>query len=156
MSIHEPMTISNSTPLITLSKIQGIPLLQPLFGTVSIPWAVYHETVEHAQAPVRQQQLIRAAIADGYLVVERMIMECPLHRQLGLGERQTLYLAIARRPDHLILDDKQARNEAVAQGLGGSLINTVTVLKKAETMGLISYAEAITRLKDQGEILSET
>lgn len=99
--------------------------------------------------------MIQQAIAAGYIAVEPISVAYPLRRSLGSGERETISLALERPLNHLILDDKNARKEAVEQGLGDILINTATVLKKADARGLINYTTAIQELKAKGEILSE-
>lgn len=43
------IVVSNSTPLISLSKIGKISLLQEIFGKVFIPDAVYNEVVVHGK-----------------------------------------------------------------------------------------------------------
>ena len=45
------IVIADTTPLITLLKINHLELLKDLYGMVHIPLAVYHELTQNAEFP---------------------------------------------------------------------------------------------------------
>lgn len=108
------IVISNSSPLIALSRCGHLPILKQLFGSVSIPHAVFEETVLES-TNIAQKERIRAAIGD-FIQVLRPKTDYPFSRNLGKGERGVLNLALEMKADMLIIDDKKARNQAQEQG----------------------------------------
>jgi uncharacterized protein len=101
------IVISNASPLIALSSLDRLTLLAQLFGVVSIPEAVYQETVTHNhhwQQRTRIQQATHAFI-------EVLQPTCYVHfsRHLGAGEQGVLSLALERSAEVVLLDDTKAR-----------------------------------------------
>ncbi len=59
--------ISNSSPLVALSSLDELTLLQQMFDTVTIPDAVYHETV--TQNRYEPQRTRIQAATDTFITV---------------------------------------------------------------------------------------
>jgi len=144
--------ISNSSPLVALSCLDQLCLLQQMFETVMIPDAVYRETV--TQNRYRQQRTRIQAAVDTFMTVLTPKVHHLFSRTLGDGEQGVLNLGLDRQPDIVLLDDKKARNEATALGL--IPVFTSDVLKRAAKIGLLaSYQDAMQDLAAQEVYLPE-
>lgn len=146
------IVISNSSPIIALSRCEQLRIFQKLFGRIFIPDAVYEETVLECKFPL-QKENIAQAIKD-FIVVVNPATNYSFSRNLGKGERGVLNLAIEKRPDILVIDDKKARNEATELGFFPSF--TTDIIKAAEKRNLIdSYDEVMQQLHLLGVHLPE-
>ncbi len=85
--------VSNSSPLVNLSRVAQLDLLQQLYGIVLIPEAVYHEVVVQgrgmpgASAVAGAEWIAVRAVKDHYR--SRI-----LSHDLDLGEAECIALAI--------------------------------------------------------------
>ena len=136
------IVVSNSTPLIALSKISNLPLIQDLFGFIIIPQAVYQEVV--TQAPtrpgaieVRQASWIKTQVPKDQTKINYLLAD------LDRGEAEALVLAEELSANWILLDEAKAR--LVAEFLGLNYIGTVGLLLVAKRMG---YIPAIRPLLD--------
>lgn len=137
------MIVSNSSPLIVLSRIGHLQIFASLFGTVHIPKSVYQETVIETQLE-EQRNAILAAIQAQTIEVIEPIRQLTFRRKLGWGEQGVLALATEKQADLVILDDKRARNEA--SDLGLSIAYTSDILRQAAKQNVIpSYSEIRTQ-----------
>ena len=112
------IAVSNSSPLIVLSKLGCFPLLNRLFSRPIISSEVYKEVV------VAGKGLPGATEVAGALRIERVQLQDPgtlvnaLNRYpLGAGELSAILLAKESRVDAALLDDHQARQLAKREGL---------------------------------------
>ena len=137
------IAISNSSPLIALSSIDRLVILAQLFERVIVPTAVYEETVIENPVLVQSERIARATASIFDVITPQN--EQQFVRTLGKGERGVLNLALELHPDVVILDDKKARNEAIALNL--IPIFTADVLRLAAEQQLIpSYQATIAQL----------
>lgn len=137
------IVISNSSPLIALSRIDSLYILKKLFGRILIPDAVYQETVLETTI-ADQKENISKAIGD-FIEIVTPKTHHTFSRNLGKGERGVLNLALEKNPDIILMDDKKARNEA--RELGFNPFFTADVLKKAEESKIIpSYEDILIKL----------
>jgi uncharacterized protein len=137
------IVVSNSTPLIALSKISYLSLVQDLFGSITIPQAVYQEVV--TQAPtrpgaieIRQASWIKTQVAQDQTKINYLLAD------LERGEAETLVLAEELSANWVLLDEAKAR--LVAEFLDLNYIGTVGLLLVAKRMG---YIPAIRPLLDE-------
>ena len=114
------IVVTNSGPLIALAKLGILHLLEPLYGQVFVPGAVYREVVERGeQAGFSDVLQIRLAFQRNQLIgmeAKKTIPEVsglPLH----LGEKEAISLALENKADLLLLDDMLAWTEAKNLGL---------------------------------------
>jgi predicted nucleic acid-binding protein len=147
------IVISNSSPLIAVSCLQRVDIFHHLFGHLHIPRAVYQEVV--VQCPdIQEQQYLQDAV-DTFMTIMSPRVSRIFSRNLGLGERGVLNLAIEMCPNIVIIDDRRARNEAVELGFSPTL--TTDILKHAERQKLIpSYHDAMISLFLKGIYLPES
>ncbi len=133
--------VCHSSPLIALSKIDGLVILQHLFKQVYIPTSVFQETVLQSHL-IPQQEAILTAIAENYLQVVEPHTPLTFKRVLGPGEQGVIKLAVEKQADLLLMDDRKAQNEATELGL--PVLKTAVLLQRAESLGVIaSYSETM-------------
>ena len=147
--------VTNSTPLIELSKIKQLNLLREVYGAILIPDEVYIEVVvdgtgKPGAAEVKAAEWIRCqSVAD-----KDQVRTLQSQRSLHLGECATIVLAEEVKAEQVILDDNAARQEAVARGL--PVIGTVGVLLIAKTENIIPAVRPILdNLRAQGTRVSQ-
>ncbi|GAK52041.1 hypothetical protein U14_03288 [Candidatus Moduliflexus flocculans] len=146
------IVISNSSPIIALSRIQRLDIFQQLFGKVIIPPIVYQEVApEHKSGT--QYEHIHNAVAEFIEVIEPQTVYA-FTRNLQQGERGVLNLALELNADMLIIDDRKARNEAREMGIRAVIALTVDILKQAEARQIIpSYIQIIAELRTKNIFL---
>ncbi len=148
--------VTNSTPLIALSKIKQLNLLRKVYGSILIPEEVYIEVVvdgtgKQGAAEVGTAEWIyRQSVTD-----MNQVIELQNQKSLHLGECATIVLAQEINAEQVILDDNAARQEAMAQGL--PVIGTVGVLLIAKTQGIIPTIKPILdNLRVRGTRISQS
>jgi predicted nucleic acid-binding protein len=125
--------ISDTSPLIALSKIERLFLLEKLFGKVIIPQTVYDEFLNNCDS-AEQQQFLSAC--QKFIEVIGVSAVRLFSRRLDKGEQEVLILAIQEKADIVILDDRKAYNEAREHHL--VVASTRAILRIAEEKTYIS------------------
>jgi len=140
--------VSNTSPLIWLSKIGKLVLLKKLFGEVIIPEEVYREAVEKGlQEGFSDALAIRECIEQGWIKISKLneseIKLCEKMMEhafeIHFGEAQAIILA--RRINALLLMDESS-GRAFAETLGLKVKGTLYVTMKALREELLDKAEA--------------
>ena len=140
--------VSNSSPLIWLSKIGKISLLEHLFGEVVIPEEVYKEVDERGlNEGLSDALILKECVNQGWIKVSKLdernidlcrrIMEHAA--EIHLGETQAILLA--REINSLILMDESC-GRAFAETWGLKVRGTVYLILKALREGLLNKDEA--------------
>ncbi|MGH2536535.1 MAG: DUF3368 domain-containing protein [Candidatus Promineifilaceae bacterium] len=147
------LVIVNTTPLIALSLIGQLPLLQQLYGEVVVPAAVMAEILAGGPAGagiVEVQQagwLRQAALADP--------ARADVLADLDRGEAEVIALGQELRAALVIIDERLGRLHA--RRLGFAVTGTLGVLLRAKQEGLIGEVRPlIHELQRQGIRLSHT
>lgn len=149
------MIIANSSPLIALGRIQKVDILKELFGNVYIPKAVYQETVIDTVNSEQKKALIEA-VDNKIIIVQKPTFSYSFRRNLHSGEKEVINLAIEKKADAILIDDRKARNEISEIGMDFKLFYTTDLLKGAEKRGLIqSYGEVMNQLRKLNIYLPE-
>ena len=141
------IVIVDAGPLIALAAIDQLILLRQLFSEITITESVKKECLVKSG---EETERIESAISDGWLVVHIVTQHSqPLSPSLGLGESDSIRLAMEQPKDSLlILDDRLARRYALKHGL--NIVGTVRLLDLAEQLGLIKSAEHSIQKMAQG------
>ena len=105
------IVIADSTPLNYLILIHQVDLLPQLFDRILIPPAVFEE-LQHQEAPEVVQRWIAAPPSWLQVQALRSVLD-PALGFLDPGEREAIALAEELQADQLLLDDADARREAV-------------------------------------------
>ena len=137
------IVISDTSPLNYLILIDYQDVLPTLFGQIIIPQAVLNE-LQHAKTPEKIKNWI--ATKPTWLEV-RNVRVSPINKleNLDYGEREAIFLAEELGADAILIDEKDGRREAAK--LGFITIGTLSVLDRAAETGLISFTEAIDKLR---------
>lgn len=137
------IVISDTSPLNYLILIDHQDVLPTLFGQIIIPQAVLNE-LQHARTPEKIKNWI---ITKPDWLEIRTVLLSPTNKleNLDYGEREAIFLAEELGADAILIDEKDGRREAAK--LGFITIGTLSVLDRAAEIGLISFAEAIDRLR---------
>jgi len=149
------IVVSNATPLISLTIIKQLGLLQTLYGQVHIPPAVYEEVVTKGRGRAGAKEVAETdwiVVTDLPETVRGTLQSRPL--TLHAGEIETIELAMGLEAGLVILDEKLAGKVAKGQGL--KVIGTVSILKYASQRGLLSDLKgALDTLRAEGIRIGE-
>ena len=135
--------VADAGPLIHLSKIGHLHLLQELYGRIIVPAAVYEEVVVRGAGLPGSRELAGATWVE---IIEHDVT-LPLWRllrdDLDAGESAALSIASARHADLVLVDDRAARIAARRLGLG--VKGTLGVLIDAKAQGRIHAVSPLLR-----------
>ena len=143
--------VSNSTPLIALSRINKFSLLKEYFGDVHIPKEVYEEVVTRGGNLFGAEEVASAEWIKVENVKNRIAVES-LSIALDKGEAEAIVLA-REKDGMLILDEGDGRR--TAESLGLKITGTVGILLLASADGKLDFKKAIDELIAVGFRLSE-
>ena len=150
--------ISDTTPIISLIKINRLDLLEKLFEEVLIPEAVYRELTTNALFENEAKIVKTSSFLKTSSVQNRKSLQL-LQAVSGLddGESEAIILADELKSDVLIMDERKGRK--VAEKLGIKITGTVGVLLQSYSENTISSDEIKTyldQLKNSNIRLSES
>lgn len=136
--------ITDASPLIGLARVDGLPWLHVLFGTVWMPPEVKCEVISDGstnQAFVGEAALLEAE-RQGWLKVTGSAPTSPELPDLDEGETACIRVALAQAIPALLLMDERA-GRMVAQELGLKVAGTAAVIGMAKSRGLIPSARDV-------------
>lgn len=145
------IVISNSTPLIALSRINKFDLLREYFGEIHIPKEVFNEVVTRGgnlsgAEEVASAEWIKVENTGDKIAVESLSIT------LDKGEAEAIVLAREMNA-LLIIDDGDGRR--TAESLGLKITGTLGILLLAREDGKLDLKTAIDDLMAAGFRLSE-
>lgn len=138
------LVVSNASPLIFLLKIKRLDLLKSFYGEIHIPETAFKEIVaKKADFP----EEITDFLKRGFIKIEEIHIHDKNLSDLNIhkGEEHALLLALERKADLTIVDDKRAR--IAAEFLGLNFTGTLGVLLEALKKGVIDLSEFKVLLK---------
>jgi predicted nucleic acid-binding protein len=145
--------ISNTSPLIYLSKIGKLELLRDIYSTVYVPGAVATEILRGKELSNGFASAIEVegAIDNGWIqVIELDAKEENVAEKYsidpGIHPGEAVVLAVGHRFDLLLLDDLGART--FAKALGFDIVGTIGIILQAYDYGLMSFNEFEESLDD--------
>ncbi|NET62593.1 MAG: DUF3368 domain-containing protein [Symploca sp. SIO2E6] len=134
------IVISDTTPLSELAKVGQMNLLGLVFRQVILPQEVYDEvtTGTHpAVTAVKSADWIKVFSVKN----PEKVSDLRALTKLGLGECAAIVLAEELNAQRLLIDDFEARQEAISRNL--PVIGTVGILLLAKEQGLINSVKEI-------------
>ena len=135
-----PRIIVNSTPLIVLSNINHLDILQKLYSDIYIPQAVYDEVTAKNDSACQQikNNLYWIHICNIQDQTKKRMYQAKLHD----GEVEVMILAQENQNnDTVIIDDNAAKK--TAKFLGLNVTGTLGVILKAKKNNIISNVSSI-------------
>jgi uncharacterized protein len=134
--------VSDSSPLIALSRIGRLDLLQRIFGDLVVPDAVWREVAEDFSARPGAEDIRRAMWIRRGAVRDADLVQL-LRQDLGAGEAETLVLARELTADLVLMDELKGRRAALrlglkVTGLAGILIEAGKAGHVADLAALLS------------------
>ena len=124
------IVVSDTTPLISLLKINRIDLLEKLFGDVLIPQAVFDELTVDERFRLEADQ-IRQTKFIAVKPVNNPESANILKRATGLdqGESEAIVLTDELKADLLLMDEAKGRNVSAQMGI--RIMGTIGILMAA-------------------------
>lgn len=139
------LVVADTSPLNYLVLIGCIDILPQLHQKVLIPSAVRRELLSVSAPP--EVRAWAASLPDWVEEVDPLpeFLNDPQLTTLHDGERAALALAAGRQPIFILIDEWPARRIAITKGF--LVVGTLGVLDQAAHRKLISFADAIDKLK---------
>lgn len=136
------IVIADTTPIITLIKLNRLDLLEKLFGSVMIPSAVYDELTANPRFAKESEIVRKCNYLKRQIVIDRQSIKF-LREIVGLdaGESEAIALSDEQSADLLVIDERKGRK--AAQKLRLKIIGTIGILIQAFDSNLISKTEII-------------
>lgn len=136
------LVVSNTTPVISLLKINMLELMETMFSRIIIPQAVYNELIAHHSLHDEADKIIKCK----FIKIERVENEFAvklLQKQLnlGLGESESILLADTLKANLLIIDERKGRN--IAKDMGLQITGTLGILLEAKNQKYIGKIEPL-------------
>lgn len=132
--------VSNSSPLIALSRLARLELLQALYSEILIPQAVYQEVVQSGNGRAGATAVGSARWITVQTVQDTLAVDL-LRDQLDRGESEAIVLALETQAQLLLIDE--ARGRRITQSRGIAHIGTVGVIVQAKRTKLIQSGTAL-------------
>lgn len=134
------IVISDASPLIGLSVVDGLGWLPKLFNEVWLPEQVRREVLSGKKS--REKRIIQAAIDSGWLKVLDKPFEPLKGIDLDEGETTCINFALeCEEPALLIIDERAGR--AVAKEKGIQVIGTAAIIGLAKERDYITLAREV-------------
>ena len=150
--------ISDTTPIISLIKINRLDLLEKLFVEVLIPNAVFKELTTNTLFTNESEIVKKSSFLKVSSVQNQKSLQL-LQAVSGLddGESEAIILADELKSNILLMDERKGRK--VAQKLGIKITGTIGILIQAYNEGMISDVEVksyLNQLKNTNIRLSDS
>jgi predicted nucleic acid-binding protein len=123
------IVVADTGPIISLAVIDKLSILNSLFGSISIPGAVWQELLSYVDVFNIPQ------IHNYRNNVRKINAENNLEQFMDNGESEAVLLCKEMQADYLLIDDKKAR--VIAEEMSIACIGTIAVLIKAKQENLI-------------------
>lgn len=126
--------VCNSSPLVNLSRIGRLYILEKLYTEIAIPQAVYQEVVISGQGLPGSDEISKADWISVKNIEDRRQVQI-LSYDLDLGESEAIALALQENADLLIMDERIGRD--MARHLDLIFTGTIGALIEAKRKGVI-------------------
>ncbi|MCK9452273.1 MAG: DUF3368 domain-containing protein [Bacteroidales bacterium] len=124
--------VSNTTPIISLLKLNRLEILQQLYSKIYIPLAVYQE-IEAGKEKVYYKDLSEIKWINISQINDKQALKYFI--ELDAGEAEAIILATELNADLMIIDEKLGRFHAKHADL--KVTGTIGILIKAKRAGLV-------------------
>lgn len=130
------IVISDTTPIISLIKIESLDILEKMYKKIIIPKAVYDELIINIDYQSEIDIIQKCMYLETKMVEENLsVLLLQKQLKLDLGESEAIVLANSINADLIIIDDRKARR--IAKEIGLNVTGTLGILVEAKQRGLI-------------------
>lgn len=151
------IVISDTTPLISLIKINHLELIEELFGEIQIPDSVYKELVSNDKFKAEAEEIRKySSIKRVKVTNEKSVQLLQRATGLDIGESEAIILSDQIKADLLLMDEVKGRQ--VARNMGISIMGTIGILMQAFDSKLLNkkeIEECIVVLRSNGRHISD-
>jgi len=133
------IAVSNTSPLITLSAVGKLDLLEQIYQQIVIPQAVHDEVVQGASKPGTTTILTRSWL--DIRTVQNTAQVAQLQHNLHPGEAEAIVLAIEMQASVLLMDEQRGRQIAI--NLGIPVTGVIGTLIAAKQYGFIPLVKPV-------------
>lgn len=152
------IVVSDTTPLLTLFKIGRIDILNKLYNSVHIPFAVFEELTRNTEYPEEAEYFRNCPFLEVHsdLSADRVSL---LQRATGLdlGESEAIILADEKQPSLLLIDESKGR--VVAESMKLTITGSIGILFAAYQKKLLTSDEidqSVTMLRGMNRFIGES
>ncbi|MBR3732498.1 MAG: DUF3368 domain-containing protein [Spirochaetales bacterium] len=131
------IVVSDTTPLISLMKINQLEILQKLFGKIIIPTAVYNELTTNVSFPI-ESKIIQNCDFITTVNIEDKSAVSHLRKTTGLDAGESEAIVIAETMDNVMLLIDEACGRKVAKRMNLNVMGTIGVLLLANQKNILS------------------
>ena len=122
--------VSDTTPIISLLKINRLDLLEKLFGEVLIPDAVYEELTTDKRFIDEAKQITKASYIKSVSILDsEAVRTLKMETGLDQGESEAIVLTNELKADILLMDEVKGRT--VSKQMGITIMGTIGLLLSA-------------------------
>lgn len=147
------IVVADASPLIALSRVGRLTLLQSLYGRIYVPVAVWHELVVDGRGRAGAEMVGDCDWIESRSATDREMVAI-LETTLDPGESEAIALAKEMHADFLLLDEALGR--AAAQHMGLKTTGLLGVLLEAKRRGVLPDAyELASAMKAEGWWVSD-
>ena len=134
------IVVSDTTPLISLLKINRLELLEKLYGFVYIPRAVFDELTVNTKYQAEADEISNAKFIECKDITNIQALKIlQVTTTLDLGESEAIILAQELKSDILLMDERKGRN--IARQLDIKLSGTLGILVDGFDTKLLTKSE---------------
>ena len=151
------IVVSDTTPLFTLFKIVRIDILNKLYNSLHIPFAVFEELTRNTEFPEETEFFRNCPFLFFFsdLSADRVSL---LQRATGLdlGESEAIILADEKQPSLLLIDECKGR--VVAESMKLTITGSIGILFAAYQKKLLTADEidqSVTMLRGMNRFIGE-
>ncbi len=142
------IVVSNSTPLIALSKLHKLKILKDLYGRIYITELTRYEVVEEGIRLGREDAKRVAEACERWINVSEPkgnAEELSVRHRIHLGEAMCILLAKEIDSKLVLLDERDGRRAARVEGL--EVKGTIGLIADAVRTGALKKEDALETLK---------
>jgi uncharacterized protein len=141
------LVVSNTSPLTNLAAIGQFHLLESVFGRILIAEAVWQELYAGGQVWPGASEVAASAWIERESPTNRDLVQA-LRLDLDAGEAESIALALQRKAELILLDERDGRHRA--QRLGLKPLGVLGVLLLAKRRRLLAQVEpSLTALRER-------
>lgn len=150
------IVVADTTPIISLLKINRLDLLNKLFGNIQIPHGVFDELTQNTNFADEASEISHCSFIHIQNVDSREVSLFKKATGLDQGESEALVLTDKINADLVLLDEIKARQ--VARAIGFNIMGTIGILKTAYNDAFMTAEEiriAVETLRSTGRHIGD-